>query len=253
MNGVESLRRGLQILEVIAERQSIGVTELAKTVDLPKSTVQRLLTTLAQAGWIEKTNDELTRWRLARRPLMAPRPTSTEIQLRETARPHIIKLCHVTNETVHLAIRDSINRIVLIDRVDSDQVVRTWRPLGTLSSLHAASTGLAVLAHFTTAEIEEVIGRGLERLTENTITDPGQLQAELERVRQRGYSVTVCGSRPHVCAVGSAIFDRSGRPFAAVCITMPDFRFDHSRLPSWGKVVHDTAAAITSSMKPFFD
>lgn len=248
MNNVESLRRGLQILEVIADRQPIGVTELARRIGLPKSTVQRLLMTLAQAGWIEKANSDTTRWRLTRPRLVVPNPTSAEIQLRETARPHIVELCHATNETVHLSIRDGINGAVLIDRADSDQAVRTWRPLGTVSPLHSASMGLAILAHFTPAEIDEVIGQGLERYTPATITDPDELRAELERIRRRGYSVTVCGNRPHVCAVGSAIFDRWQTPMAGVCITMPDFRFDESRLPSWGKLVHDTAALIAASM-----
>lgn len=253
MNNVESLRRGLQVLEVIADRQPIGVTELAKRVDLPKSTVQRLLMTLAQAGWIEKSKSDLTRWRLARQRLMVPNPTSAEVRLRETARHHIVELCRAANETVHLAIRDGINPVVLIDRADCDQVVRTWRPLGTVSPLHSASTGLAVLASFAPAEIDEVIGRGLERYTPNTITDPDELRAELERIRQRGYSVTVCGNRAHVCAVGAAIFDRSKTPTASICITMPDFRYDESRLPSWGKLVRDTAALITADMAEFAD
>lgn len=247
MDNVESLRRGLQILEVIGDCQPVGVTELAKRIDLPKSTVQRLLMTLAQAGWIEKSKgDLLTRWRLARQRLMVP--TSVEVQLRETARHHIVELCTATNETVHLSIRDGINPVVLIDRVDCDQVVRTWRPLGTVSPLHSTSTGLAVLASFTPAEINEVIGRGLDRYTPNTTTDPDELRAKLERIRQRRYSVNSAGNRAHVCAIGAAIFDRSETPMAAICINMPDFRFDEARLPAWGKLVRDTAAHITADM-----
>ena len=248
MDNVESLRRGLQILEVIADRQPVGVTELAKRIELPKSTVQRLLMTLAQAGWIEKSKGDLTRWQLGRQRLVAPKATSAEVQLREMARPHIVALCSATNETVHLAVRDGINPLVLIDRADCDQVVRTWRPLGTISPLHSASAGLAVLANCVPTEIDEVISRGLEQYTPDTITDPDQLRAELERIRQYRYSVSVCGNRAHVCGVGAAIFDRCGMPMAGISISMPDFRFDQSRLSAWGKLVRDTAAQITADM-----
>jgi IclR family transcriptional regulator, acetate operon repressor len=248
VDNVESLRRGLQILEVLGDLQPVGVTELAKRIDLPKSTVQRLLMTLAQAGWIEKSKGDLTRWQLARQRLVAPKAASAEVQLRETARPYVVELCTATNETVHLVAADGINSLVLIDRADCDQAVRTWRPLGTITPMHSTSTGLAVLANCTPAEIDEVIGRGLEEYTRDTITDPVQLRAELARIRQFGYSVNLGGNRAHVYSVGAAIFGRVRVPIAAICITMPDFRYDESRLSAWGEIVRDTADHITADM-----
>lgn len=248
MDNVESLRRGLQILEVIGDLQPVGVTELAKRIDLPKSTVQRLLMTLAQTGWIEKSKGDLTRWQLARQRLVVPKAASAEVQLRETARAHLVELCTATNETVHLAVVDGVDSMVLIDRADCDQAVRTWRPLGTVTPVHSTSTGLAVLANRTPAEIDEVIGRGLAKYTPDTITDPDQLRAELARIRRFRYSVNLGGNRAHVFSVGAAIFDRVRVPIAAVCITMPDFRYDESRVSAWGEIVRDTADRITAAM-----
>jgi IclR family acetate operon transcriptional repressor len=66
--------------------------------------------------------------------------------------------------------------------------------------------------------------------------------------RERGYAVNISENRAGVCAVGAAVADDSGRPIAAVAISMPDTRFDAARVPEWGAWVRTTARAITAAL-----
>lgn len=250
MDGMQSVTRTLRALETLAEHQPLGVSELARRLELPKATAQRILVTLAEAGWIHQTGTDITRWRLTPRALTVAQRASDDASLREVAREHIIELGRATNETVHLSIRDGLRGMVLIDRVDCDQPIRTWRPIGSVSALHAGSTGLAAIAHLPETELDEFIGQGLERFTDTTVTDPDTLKAELAEIRTRGYSINHGRNRPDICAIGSAILDSTGRPVGAVCITMPAFRFASDRQEKWGALVMKTAAAISGRVHP---
>lgn len=245
MDGMQSVARTLRALETLAEHQPLGVSELARRLGLPKATAQRILVTLAEAGWIHQTGTETTRWRLTPRALTVAQRASEEMSIREVARDHIVELGRATNETVHLSVLELRRGMVLIDRVDCDQPIRTWRPIGSVSALHATSTGLAAIAHLPEKDLDEVIGRGLERFTETTVTDPDALKADLAEIRRRGYSVNHGRNRPDICAIGAPILDSTGRPVGAVCITMPAFRFDAHRQAEWGAAVAETGAAIS--------
>ena len=246
MDGMQSVARTLRALEILAEHQPLGVTELARRLDLPKATAQRILVTLAEAGWIHQTEAEVTRWRLTPRAFSVAQRASEETNIREAAREHLVELGKATNETVHLSLLDRRRGCtVLIDRVDCEQPIRTWKPLGTVGIMHTTSTGLAILSRLPDKDLDEVIGAGLDRLTERTVTDPDVLKADLAEIRSRGYSVNHGRNRPDICAIGAPILDTSGYPVAATCITMPAFRFDPDRQEEWGAAVAKAAAAIS--------
>ena len=59
---MQSVLRSLLVLEAVAEHQPVRVGELTPLLGLPKSTVQRSLETLAEAGWLRQVDGDLTRW-----------------------------------------------------------------------------------------------------------------------------------------------------------------------------------------------
>jgi IclR family acetate operon transcriptional repressor len=160
------------------------------------------------------------------------------------ARGPMRELRDLTNETVHLSVPDSTNSMVLIDREDCTQTVRTFSPIGDLSPFHATATGLAVLAYMTEADADEILSRDLPKFSDTTPSDPAEIRLELERIRQRGYSVNLSQYRPAVCAIGAPVIDSDGAPAASICISMPESRYDPARLEEWGNAVAKAAAAI---------
>ncbi|MEU7816890.1 IclR family transcriptional regulator [Pseudonocardia sp. NPDC049154] len=247
--GTQTLVRGLRVLEAMADQAGpIGVGELSRLIDLPKSTVQRLLRTLHQEGWAQMTADPVTRWRLSPRMLALARQGAPSRNLREVAQPHIQALGQRTGETIHLSVPDGDVRLVLIDRVDSVHPVRTFNAIGASTALHASSSGKAFLAMLPDAEIEQILARPLEQVMPNTSVDPRHLMHQILETRDRGYAVNISENRANVCAIGAAFADASGRPVGAVAISMPDIRFEPSRVSEWGGWVRETARAISEAL-----
>jgi IclR family acetate operon transcriptional repressor len=241
---MKSVVRSLRILEAVAQHQPVTVGELARLFDLPKSTVQRSLVTLNEEGWLRPTNGDITRWEIGAR-VLAVRPAALQgSSLYAAAREPMSRLRDAINETVHLAVPDGLRCMVLIDRVDCDQAVRTFHEIGSISPLHATATGRAVLAHLAPEQVEEVIAAGLESYSDTTITAPERLRVDLEQTREQGFALNTDQFRLDVCAVAAAILDHKGHPIAAVAISMPDSRFDPKRVPEWGELVAHTAAEI---------
>ncbi|MGI5193194.1 IclR family transcriptional regulator [Streptomyces sp. CA-288835] len=242
---MKSVTRSLRILEAVAQHQPVTVGELTKIFGLPKSTVQRTLVTLAEAGWLRANRKDTTRWEIGAR-VLAVRPAALQgSSLFAAAREPMMRLRDAVNETIHLTVPDALQCVVVVDRVDCDHPVRTFHTIGDTSPMHATANGRAILAHLPQQDVEELIAQGLERFSDSTPTDPDELRAELDQIRADGYSVNRNQFRPGVCAIAAPVLDEEGTPLAAVAISMPDSRFDADRLPEWGRIVADTAAEIT--------
>lgn len=242
---MKSVTRSLRILEAVAQHQPVTVGELTKIFGLPKSTVQRTLVTLAEAGWLRANRKDTTRWEIGAR-VLAVRPAALQgSSLFAAAREPMVRLRDTVNETIHLSVPDALQCMVVVDRVDCSHAVRTFHTVGDTSPLHATATGRAVLAHLPKQDVEELITQGLERYSDATPTNPDDLRAELDRIRVDGYAVNRNQYRPDVCAIAAPVLDEEGTPLATVAISMPDSRYDADRLPEWGRLVADAAAEIT--------
>ncbi|GHK03926.1 IclR family transcriptional regulator [Streptomyces sp. Y2F8-2] len=243
---MKSVTRSLRILEAVAKHQPVTVGELTKLFGLPKSTVQRTLVTLNEAGWLRANRRDTTRWEIGAR-VLAVRPAALQgSSLFAAAREPMIRLRDALNETIHLSVPDALQGMVVVDRVDCDHAVRTFHAIGDTSPLHATATGHAVLAHLPKSEVDEFTAGTLEGYGEETITDPVELRAELRRVKDRGYAVNHNQYLQGVCAIAAPVLDGDGVPLAAVAVSLPDARFEPGRLAELGRLVTETAAEITA-------
>ncbi|MFI6007384.1 IclR family transcriptional regulator [Streptomyces sp. NPDC051243] len=242
---MKSVTRSLRILEAVAQHQPVTVGELTKLFGLPKSTVQRTLVTLAEAGWLRANRKDTTRWEIGAR-VLAVRPAALQgSSLFAAAREPMVRLRDAVNETIHLSVPDALQCMVVVDRVDCDHPVRTFHTIGDTSPLHATAVGRAVLAHLPRRDVDDLIAAGLERFSDTTPVEPDELRAELDRIRTDGYAVNRNQYRPGVCAVAAAVLDEDGTPLAAVAVSMPEARYDGEQTPKWGRLVADTAAEIS--------
>ncbi|MGP4007798.1 IclR family transcriptional regulator [Streptomyces sp. 4N124] len=245
---MKSVTRSLRILEAVAQHQPVTVGELTKLFGLPKSTVQRTLVTLAEAGWLRANRKDTTRWEIGAR-VLAVRPAALQgSSLFAAAREPMIRLRDAVNETIHLSVPDALQCVVVVDRVDCDHPVRTFHTIGDTSPLHATAVGRSILAHLPKQDVEELITQGLERFSDTTPADPDELRTELDRIRTDGYAINRNQYRPGVCALAAPVLDESGTPLAAVAISMPDSRYDEDRAPEWGGLVTDTATEISGRL-----
>lgn len=245
---MQGVQRVLSVLEAVAFNQPVGVGQLSKVLGLPKSTVQRHLWALSDAGWIRPVGHEYTRWTLTSRALLIGQRGSQEGQLREIALDPMRQLRDSTEETITMQVPVSAQALVQIERVDSEQAVRTYVTLGQVTPMYATSGGLAFLAHLRPPEVDAALAGELESLTPQTQTDPAAVREELDRIRERGYAVNIGMNRTGVCAVGAAVRDRDDRPVAALGISIPENRFDLDRVAWWGEQVIATTKVIQTRL-----
>lgn len=241
---MQGVHNALAVVEKLAEHQPIGVSELARLLDLPKSTVHRYLMTLRDEEWVDLQSENPPRWRLAAKTHLILQPSSAELTLRDVAIPVMQRLRDETGETVFLSRLDG-DESVLIERVDGTQPVRTFNPLGVRMQLNGPSTGKALLAALAPGDAERILARPIEVYTPKTLTDPDRLRDELDQIRERGYAVNVGEWRSDVAGIGAVIMSPHRQPIAAVSISMPAFRFDPSAVPALAELIMTGAQEIS--------
>jgi IclR family transcriptional regulator, acetate operon repressor len=243
---MDSVKSVLRIIEAVATSPEIGVSDLSRQLQQPKTTVQRGLMTLHEAGWIRPTNEPRRRWKITSKLFMLSRSAETEARLRRAALPIMQTLRDETQETTHLMVREE-RHLVLIERVDSPLALRTVRDLGSRTPLHTSANGKAFLAHLTAREQEDYLNGKLSQLTENSKTDPDLIRKDLAQIRKLGYATNVGELDLHVHAVAAPVVNQEGRPIAALSISCPSSRLPIDKMPLFGEKV--IAAARTVSLR----
>jgi DNA-binding IclR family transcriptional regulator len=234
---MRSVSVALAVLEAVSERQPVGVSELARTMELPKSTAQRMLLTLGELGWIRASAEEPTRWSLTAKAMAIGSRHRGDQEIRRIAEPAMHTLSAGTGETVHLSVPEE-RQIVLLHKIEGRHPVRTHTTVGYGAPLHTTASGKAVLAAMPEAHAAALLRAApLEAPTAHTETDVDALLKELERVRRLGYAVTVGTRHPDVAAVGAAILNETGAPVATLSLSLPAQRFPRRLWPVYGEQV----------------
>jgi len=214
----------LQLIELLADRGALGVSEAARLLDAPKSSVARGLQVLADRGWIQdQGHSGRPDWALTTKVLVVAARAGLEFGLPALALDEMEKLRARSAENCHLAVPDGTD-IVLIERLDSPHAVRVHHPIGGRVPMYATSTGKAMLACLPPDERRERLPPTLQKLTSFTVTSRRQLDQQLEEIRQRGYAFNDGEWLEDVASVAAAIIDADGRPLAAISVSGPASR-----------------------------
>ncbi len=244
---MQSVLRSLAVLEAVAEHQPVRVGELTPLLGLPKSTVQRSLETLAQAGWLRQVDGDLTRWALTSRAQSIVLRSGGEVDLRACALPPMKQLRDAAGETAHLFVPAGSYQVVAIERVDSRRNVRTIIPLGTVFPMAASSAGIAMLAHGPDDQVDAAIEQATRAEDAPAGEDLGKVRDQVAAVHTKGYSCRLGWDRD-VMGIGAAIMDHRGEVAAGVSVSIPLSRFQYSNEAQWGREVMEAAAAISRSL-----
>jgi IclR family KDG regulon transcriptional repressor len=244
-SGSQSLERGLDILEMIeAESGDIGVRELARRVGLSPTIVQRLVSSLALRGYIEK-NPETARYRLGHRSMILGASGERGVDYAATARRELDRLAHEHQLNGFVSVLRGGRAIYLL-AVQADGPVAIRVSLGSEMPLHSTAAGKVLLASVDDAEARKLLGhRKLAAITPHTITDPATLVASLAKVRRQGFATVIEENIPGVLSVGAPITDRGGNVVAALSVAFP--KYLESGLTLQGSIPLVTAAALRVS------
>jgi len=241
---VQSLDRALEILELLASNgQEMGATELARRLEVHKSTTSRLLATLEQHGLVER-NAGSEKYRLGYALVRLAGAVVAELDVARVARPLLQELAERTHETVNLAILQG-DQVVNIDQIAASHLVVNVNWVGKQTPPHSTSNGKALLAFLPEAERRRVLSGSLKRFTPRTIVDRATLEKQLRRVVEDGYAFTLEELEIGLNAVAAPVRGHDGRVVAAVSVAGPSYRVTPQRLSELGEMTRETGDAIS--------
>lgn len=227
--GVSVTSRALALLACFDDdHRALSLTQLAERADLAVPTAHRLLAELAAWGAVSRrpSGEYVVGRRLWRLGMLAPVQTG----LREAAAPFLSDLHAATLATVHLGVRDG-TEVLYLDRISGNTSVPVVSTVGSRLPLHSTGVGKVLLAHAPETVRGEVFSR-LTRITPYTITQPGRLLNQLERVRREGVAQTHEEMTLGACSVAVPVFGPHQRVVAALGVVVPTLKRVQPRLRS---------------------
>lgn len=222
-NSVRSIQRALSILLCFNwEDKELTLTEIAEKIDLAKSTVSRLLTTLEAEGFLVK-DGRTNRYKLGYNIYYLGLIAKESMDLRAISNPIMKGVTELTQETTNLYLLDDRER-VCFHQVESPLSVRRTVKIGERFPIWAGATGKSILANLDESIWYDMI-KELKPITERTIVNPQEFINELRRIKEAGYAVSIGEKDYEVGCVASPIFDVNRKVIGCVSISGPSFRF----------------------------
>jgi len=220
---VQIVHRIASVLRAFGNQGLLGITDLSNLTGLPKSTTHRLVTALVNEGLLVQDEDS-HKYALSLRVTALGASILSSHTVRKVARPILMGLRDETHESVHLAVLEGMEAVI-IDTEDSYFFVRAVNVPGQHLPAHAVSTGKVLLAYQWETRLREILSHAaLTGYTDNTITDPRLLFEELRKVRASGYAISCGELEEGIDAVAAPIFDHLNTVVAAVSIGGPSER-----------------------------
>lgn len=245
---VQSVERTLDIVEALSSnKDGIGVTELSKALNLHKSTVHRLLTTLMVRKYVEQ-DSETGKYRLSVKLFELGNAVLSKLNMRAHAMPFLRELRERTGETVQLSIVDQ-NQVLYIDVLESNEKIGVKASIGERVPLYCTAPGKVWLANLPEERLQEVLkDTQFKSFTNKTVANFDDLRAQMKTIKEKGWGLDSGEYEEDLHCVGGAIKNYRGRVIACISISVPALRFNPQICEDLGKAVKETADKISYSV-----
>jgi len=243
---VQSIERAFSILRALA-LGPVGVTALAQQVDLPKSTVARLLAALENEGAVAQVTGG-TEYRLGEGLVDIAGAIRPGRNLVTTVRPHLLELTATVGEAAGLSIESGAT-VFYLDHVESEKDVQVRNWTGESLPLHTVPSGMCIMAHWPDDKLATYLEPGLVAATAYTLIEPAAIHDRLAQVRSLGYAWGYEEGVDGINSVAAPIFEADGTVEAAIHIHGPAYRFpDPDRSHDLRMLVVTSAASVAEHL-----
>ncbi|SMP59948.1 IclR family transcriptional regulator [Anoxynatronum buryatiense] len=245
---VKSVVKALDILEMLDQEKELGISELAEKLQLDKSTVHRLVTTLKLQGYVtqnqtnQKYANSIKLFEMGNRMIEG-------MGFRRQCQPYLEELAMRTHETVNLAIQDG-HEIIYIDKIESRATIKVDLGIGKRLPMYCTGLGKAMLAWLPEEELDQLYGETVFKpYTPKTLTTLQDLKESLAVIRQQGYSLDDEEYVVGLMCVAAPIWNHQGRPIAAISVAVPEYRFQEGLVTTdYGEVVKEISEKISREL-----
>ncbi|MHB9149138.1 MAG: IclR family transcriptional regulator [Thermoleophilia bacterium] len=248
------IERAMRVIYFLAgsdggRRSDFGVSEIARGLDMSKTVVHRVLSTLVAVDFLA-VDPATRRYRLGPGAVTVGRSALEQLDAHRVARPHMERLAEVTGETITLSMRRGPRRVYL-DQILSQSEVHMSVQIGQGSPLYAGSSAKAILAALPLEEAAAYLD-GHEHefvaFTSHTLVERGAIEADLALIRARGYAVSRGERLVDAFSIASPIIQAGEVVFGAVSVCGPAQRFGPEQGEEHGPTLVRAAQAISREL-----
>ncbi|WP_439688858.1 IclR family transcriptional regulator [Curtobacterium sp. SP.BCp] len=252
-NAALSLRRGLRLLDHVAERTrngevSVSLGTLATELGTSKSTVLRLTAPMVETDLLRRTAD--AGFTLGLGALLLGQSYLEGIDLRAAAAPFLRRTAERTGLTCHLVVPDGTD-IVYVDKVETRGTVRMGSRIGNRLPMRNTASGKAIVAFGEPDLLARVLAEPVRAMTDHTITDDVRWRREVDRTHQRGYGIDDRENEPDIRCVAAPVFGHANQVVGAMSISGLASRFPAAAVRELGsgvvRTAHEISVALGSS------
>jgi IclR family KDG regulon transcriptional repressor len=221
---VQSLSRGLEILEVINRNGEMGISEVSEALKMDRSTVYRLISTLKAREYL-KQNNANSRYYCSLKMFEMGCRVVTKLGMGRQVRYIMEELAVSVGESVNLGVLDGSD-IVHIEKIESHETIKVDVGVGERMPSYSTSLGKAILAFLPQDQVSALLEKMIfEKITPNTVTDPKLLLEKLGEVRRCGFAIDDEEFALGLKCLAAPVKDWSGSVVAAVSVAYPKYRY----------------------------
>ncbi len=243
MREIQSLARGLKILDMIANAENgQTVTQLAELLEIDKSSVSRLLSTLESYGYVQQGRNSRA-YSTGKRLHTIGWQLTNRYSLREAAKPYLHRLAETTGECAHIGVYSAGKALITDDIQPETSLLRVVGKSGRLIHLHNTAVGKSLIAFG-----DYPIPDELPQVTARTIINREDLIHHLEGIRQVGYSLDDEENEPGVRCIAAPVFDAVGIPLATIGISGPTIRVLDTTIGGLAQIVRHHACELSREL-----
>jgi len=243
---MKSLEKTIAILNSFSpDAPELAVSSIADNLNIPRSTVYRILSILTKAGLLEKKPGK-GNYVIGRTLYTLGSLYLSTTDLYHAAEPVIQAINDITGEVTNVSILDDKGYITMLLREESKHPLRHVVHVGSTGPAYTRASGKALLSALTDEEIDRLYPEEkLEKLTSKTVATKTELKYELEQARKNGFAFNSEQSFEGIEAVASVIRNARGNVVAAVAISVPVVRMNEVRRKKFASLVQMGAGLIS--------
>lgn len=244
---LQSVRNGMKILRLFsAERPELGVTEIAQTLDLSKSSAHRLIKILAEHGFLEKA-DKGNKYQLGLAMLGLSGVMTTNEEILKESYVILENLVDQLGEAAHVSVLEGSD-IVYLHKVECRHPVRLLSHIGRRNPAYGTSSGQVLLAYLKEDELEAALPAELIPLGPRTITDKAVLKQKLAEIRRQGYSIAEEELHEGAVSMAVPVRDFTNEVVAAITVVGPTQRIHESQYDAYIEVLKKAGEKLTQQL-----
>lgn len=243
----QTVTRALNILELLGRQGEVGVRDIARQLKVAPSMAQRLINSLSESGFIEKSL-ESSRWKIGYKTFQIGSTFISNIDLNAAASPELRWLADQNHVNSFLGVlRD--RAIVYLAAVQSGAPIKITNSPGSTTYLHSTALGKAVLSGKTDKEAVELLGAapylGLTKKTRRTFN---AIAKDLEECRRVGYAISDEENIENVFAVGAAIRNSQGETIGAISGAVPRQKLSAKTISELCRLIRESANRVSQRL-----